>query len=372
MELRQQLSPRAKQAQQGLFKPLSKGHNHPVPSPRPVSTRPRRDRLRFWSVVGAAALPVLWLAENGIGERTGLTTLLTYFPQHPWGVAPLLCGVLALRNRRFKLASLNGSALLFWAWALMGLKFHPFGARQKDVRIVTYNVALRTGNAAKYAAQIGAQNPDIICLQESRRSYPPERAGENPVGTLIAAHFPGWHMEAAGDLCILSSFPILDKQVFPLRAGSTRRTLALRVQTPAGPLRVLNTHISTSFSGEKKHFGLPAELADVSANARATAHARLEQLEPLALALNADKQTPLVLCGDFNTPPRGLFYRRLSAQLNDGFAQAGNGLGLSFPARFPLLRIDYVWTRCAHALAVRVDKAGASDHRMVIADVRLH
>lgn len=179
-------------------------------------------------------------------------------------------------------------------------------------------------------------------------------------------------MEAAGDLCILSRFPILDKQVFSLRAGSTRRTLALRVQTPAGPLRVLNTHISTSFSGQSKYHGLRSQLAEISANARPSAQARLEQLEPLALALNADAKTPLVLCGDFNTPPRGLFYRRLRAQLNDGFAQAGNGLGLSFPSRFPLLRIDYVWTRGARAVAVRVDKAGASDHRMVIADVSLH
>ena len=341
-------------------------------TPLPLrQTKPRRDRLRFWACLSAAALPVLWLTENWIGERTGATALLTYLPQHVWGIVPLLCGALALRNRRPKIALLCGASLVCWAWALMGLRFHPLGLGQKDVRIATYNIALRTESATAYAAQIKAQNPDIVCLQEARRSFPPQRAGENPVGEIIAAHFPGWHLQSAGDVLTMSRFPITESHIFPLRAGSTRRTLALTVQTPAGPLRVLNTHISTSFSGQKKHFGLPAELADVSANARAAAQARLEQVEPLTAALNADSTTPLVLCGDFNTPPRGLFYRRLSAHLSDGFAGAGNGLGLSFPSRFPLLRIDYVWTRGARATSVRVDKVGASDHRMVIADVRL-
>jgi vancomycin resistance protein VanJ len=321
--------------------------------------------------LSAAFLPVLWVCENFVGEQTGVTSLLTYLPQHPWGVVPLVCGVLALRKRRFKLAMLCGVALAFWMGALMGLRLHPFGSGSKDVRIVTYNVAMRAANADEFALQIQAQHPDIICLQEARRSYPPERAGENPVGQAIAAHFPGWHRETAGDVSTLSRFPVLQTRVFPLRSGSTRRTLATTIQTPHGQLRVLNTHISTAFSGEKKHFGLPAELADVSANARAAAQARLEQVGPLDTVLNADTKMPLVLCGDFNTPPRGLFYRRLSARLNDGFAQSGNGLGLSFPTRFPLLRIDYVWTRGARASSVRVDKAGASDHRMVIADVSL-
>ncbi len=339
--------------------------------PRPVLPIPRRDRLRFWSVLGALALPVLWLAENFIGERSGATALLTYLPQHPWGIAPLVCGVLALRGRRPKLALLSGAALVFWACALMGLKVHPSGSGQKEVRIVTYNVAMATRSADLYARQIKAQNPDIICLQEARRSYPPERAGENPVGEKIAAHFPGWHHETAGDVLTLSRFPILQTRVFPLRDGSTRRTLATTIQTPRGQLRVLNTHISTSFSGQSKYHGLKSQLAEISVNARPSAQARLEQIEPLALALDADTRTPLVLCGDFNTPPRGLFYHQLSARLNDGFAQAGNGMGLSFPSRFPLLRIDYVWTRGARATSVRVDKAGASDHRMVIADLSL-
>ena len=264
---------------------------------------------------------------------------------------------------------LNAASLAFWAWALLGLKWHPFAPSpsKTDVRVVTYNVALRDQESKRLSREIELQHPDIVCLQESRRTYPPERAGENNVGAAIVRHFPGWHIESAGDTCILTRFPVLSSHSHPLRLG--RRTLDVTVQTPHGPLRVLSTHISTAFSGQAHYHGLLGQLREIVPNAQRAAQARLDQIGPLDAALDADFPTPLVLCGDFNTPPRGLFYRHLNARLHDGFAQSGLGLGLSFPSRFPLLRIDYVWTRGARATSVRVAPQGASDHRMVVADV---
>ncbi len=334
------------------------------------SSKRRRDWLRAWSLIAGAGLVVLWGVENLVGERMGLSTLLAYSPQHGWGFLPAVCGLIALKRRRFRLAWGNGAALVFWAWVLMGLKWHPFASTSKQsVRVVTYNVALREWQAKQLAGEIAAQRPDIICLQESRRTYPPERAGENDVGQAIKRHFPGWHIESAGDTCVLSRFPVVSSRAHPLRLG--RRTLDVHVQTPHGTLRVLSTHISTSFSGQAHYRGLFGQLREMVPNAQRAAQVRLDQIGPLDRALDADTKTPLVLCGDFNTTPRGLFYRHLKSRLNDGFAQAGNGLGLSFPSRFPLLRIDYIWTRGARATSVRVAPVGKSDHRMIVADVEL-
>ena len=348
---------------------MSRRQNKRVNSSLPHPAK-RRDRLRGWSLLAGAGLLLLWIGENFVGEKTGLTALLAYVPQHGWGALPAVCGALALPKRRFGWALFNGALLVFWAMALLGLRWHPaFLAPRsaRSVRVVTYNVAGRDTLAPEFALEIAAQHPDIICLQEARRTYPPERAGENNVGQAIARHFPGWHLESAGDVCILSRFPIESSRSFPLRLG--RRTLEARLATPYGPLRVLTTHISTAFHGQARYAGLTAQLREVVPNARQAAGARLEQIGPLDAALAADPNTPLVLCGDFNTPPCGLFYRHLRGRLDDGFARAGNGLGLSFPSGFPLLRIDYVWTRGAQAQRVRVAPIGASDHRMVVADV---
>ena len=320
--------------------------------------------------MAGAGLVALWAIENLVGERTTISTLLAYSPQHGWGLVPAVCGFLALKRRRFGLVLGNGAALVFWAWALMGLKWHPFASSTKQsVRVVTYNVALREWQASELAKEIKVQRPDIICLQESRRTYPAQRAGENDVGGAIARHFPGWHRESAGDTCILSRFPIVSSRSHPLRLG--RRTLDVKLQTPRGTLRVLSTHISTAFSGQAHYRGLFGQVREIVPNAQRAAQTRLDQIGPLDKALAADARTPLVLCGDFNTTPRGLFYRHLSARLDDGFAQGGNGLGLSFPSRFPLLRIDYIWTRGAKATSVRVAPQGKSDHRMIVADVEL-
>lgn len=331
----------------------------------------RWDTLRGWSLFAGLALLVLWALENFIGERAEISALLAYFPQHQWGLLPALCGVLALRHKRHRLALWNGASLVFWAWALMGLKWHPTApsGAKGTVRIVTYNVALRSLSANKLAREIKHQNPDIICLQESRRSYPPQNAGEDNVGAAIGRHFPGWNIRSAGDTCILSRYPITATQDHYLRL--TRRTLDVTVQTPRGPLRILSTHISTAFSGQARYFGLLGQLREIIPNAQKAAQARLDQIKPLDRVLDMSPNTPLVLCGDFNTPPRGLFYRHLSSRLSDGFAQSGNGLGLTFPSRFPLLRIDYVWTRRARATSIRVAPQGDSDHRMVIADIAL-
>jgi endonuclease/exonuclease/phosphatase family metal-dependent hydrolase len=76
--------------------------------------------------------------------------------------------------------------------------------------------------------------------------------------------------------------------------------------------------------------------------------------------------------GDFNTPPRGRVYRELTAKFEDGFRTAGYGAGYTYPARRPLMRIDYVFTTAGITVKrCRVIPVQASDHLPVIADIGL-
>jgi vancomycin resistance protein VanJ len=89
---------------------------------------------------------------------------------------------------------------------------------------------------------------------------------------------------------------------------------------------------------------------------------------------------PLVVLGDFNTTERQPNYWRLRRLLKDSFAQAGWGLGHTFPANLrargwaipPLVRIDHIlisdhW----QALAAWTGQLSTSDHGFVVADLAL-
>ncbi len=51
---------------------------------------------------------------------------------------------------------------------------------------------------------------------------------------------------------------------------------------------------------------------------------------------------PAIVGGDFNAPPSAPLLRILGGPLGNSFDGAGRGLGLTFPANFPVLRIDQI------------------------------
>jgi len=91
--------------------------------------------------------------------------------------------------------------------------------------------------------------------------------------------------------------------------------------------------------------------------------------------VQAEQHPVLVLC-DCNLSDTSEAYQGLRAILQDTFADAGWGLGhtvLLGGLTIPLQRLDYIWrSRSWLAIAARVGmEAGGSDHRPVIATVRL-
>lgn len=98
---------------------------------------------------------------------------------------------------------------------------------------------------------------------------------------------------------------------------------------------------------------------------------RGDQARVLRRMLDAEPY-PFIVCADLNSTPHNWVYHYLARGLHDAFGEAGQGWGGTFPARFPLVRIDYIfaskdWT--VHK--AYVDKAVASDHRPVVAELRL-
>lgn len=335
-----------------------------MPASKPTSP------LARWSFANFLGLVLLWGAQNWVGERFGATTLLLYLPQQPWALPSLMLLLFSIARRKGRLALLNAFALLFWSHFLLGYRpaWTRFSAAKAPGtwRVMTYNIERGAGGLDGLERAIRAQKPDIVCLQEAQgvqngRPFAP--------GARLAARFPGWHHAQSGDVMTLSAWPLLSQASFPLRG--TRRILETTWQTPRGSLRVLNIHVSTSFQPQSHPAtGRWNRILQIARDARPAAQARLEQTAPIRAAIARRKSGALLVAGDFNTPPRGLFYRRLSRGLQDAWPSGGRGFGGTYPSRLPLLPIDHVLTRGLGVQQAWVPDVRASDHRPLIVDFR--
>jgi endonuclease/exonuclease/phosphatase (EEP) superfamily protein YafD len=65
-------------------------------------------------------------------------------------------------------------------------------------------------------------------------------------------------------------------------------------------------------------------------------------------------------------------YQRLSRHFSDAFGARGYGCGNTFPAGFPIARIDYIWAgEEVRFLTSRVLAARGSDHRPLLAEIEI-
>lgn len=223
------------------------------------------------------------------------------------------------------------------------------------VRLMTWNIHGAVGrnprfDLARVVGLIRTHAPDIVALQEidSRRA-----AGENPFDVLQQA-FGGHGIGAKaistvdGDYgqALISRWPLTSCEVcdisFPER--EPRRAIRSEIVTPAGPLRVIATHLGLSL-GERR------------SQARAL------------LGLIGEGGMTTVALGDFNDWFWAGSVRRVLSR-----ALPGRTRHRTFPAIWPLLHLDRIYCRPREALLCgRTDLAARhiSDHLPVIADIRV-
>lgn len=235
------------------------------------------------------------------------------------------------------------------------------------IRIMTYNVHSCRGSDGKLRperilAMIAQSEADVVALQE----LDVDSSGEP--GLDQAAFFA---RELGMEMHFVAARPkggghygnaLLTRQTSRVHLAAAlprfherceaRAAQWVRVETPEGPLDVINTHL-----------GL-------------VRHERLLQVESLLgeTWLGASDLSPFaVLCGDLNAAPGSTVYRRLGTRLWDSQRR----LRLprpTFPALFPVIRIDHVFVSASlRVLSVRVPTGTlarlASDHRPLIVDI---
>lgn len=310
------------------------------------------------SLVSAALVAGVMVLERWPGEQAWPTALLTYLPQWPLLALPTLVVIWALLAWRVWALLFNAAVWLVALVGLAGLEVPGMGVGGGEgqvLRVATWNLHHWHGDLPRLRKRILSWNCDVVCLQE---------VGEAAFAGLL----PGYAEAAAGDVRTFVRGSLLLTEEIQTGKPPMRPALACEAQVEGESLRVVNVHFRVSEGYES----LRERLRSLRSYMRNTVQTRGAQYNRVLSWLPSD--LPVVVAGDFNTPPNSMFSRRMSRRLTDAFRERGLGVGYTYLARgIGVLRIDYVWTgNGAEPTACWIERAAPSDHRPVIARVRLY
>ncbi len=132
------------------------------------------------------------------------------------------------------------------------------------------------------------------------------------------------------------------------------RALRTTVATDRGPLAVYVAHLGSVRVHPRTGFGTQSR----DRNARA-----------LGEALAAEPNERVVLLGDLNGTVDDRALDGITSRMDSAQEEAGDGFGFSWPARFPVARIDQVLVRGVEPVGSWVLPATGSDHLPVAAGI---
>ncbi len=230
------------------------------------------------------------------------------------------------------------------------------------LRVMTYNIHSAFSSQGRQdpeaiARVIEDSGADVVALQEVSRGWLIN--GGTDLATWLSRRlgmpfvFRGTADLAWGN-AILSRHPIIDQGWGELPLEGTvpqRGYLWARVDAGLGePVLVINTHLH---------------------HVREDHAARMAQVRVLLEFWGGQERT--ILLGDLNARPEYAEMAVIAAAgLVDSWAEAGSGSGLTWPARDPYERIDWVWhTTDLRAVLAEVVASMASDHLPVVVTLEL-
>jgi endonuclease/exonuclease/phosphatase family metal-dependent hydrolase len=263
------------------------------------------------------------------------------------------------------------------------------------IRVVQWNVARfieqrRNNNEGSHTRQqmldeLRNQNADIICFQEFMQAsgkefydnlgYLRKNLGYRYAYFPRGEGFKNWYGQA-----IFSRFPLIDTGYisFP-RPGTPEKLIWADVVLGKSIIRIFTTHLQ-SYKLEKDDYEriekiknredslIPNSRSLWSKLRRATA-IRATQADLVRDALDRCAY-PLIFTADLNDVPNSYAYHTVRGPLKDAFLEKGFGVGRTFNALAPTLRIDYVFTtRDFKVLRFKRIARDLSDHYMLVADL---
>ena len=272
------------------------------------------------------------VAHRFLPDSAGLVSLLeTWLPWLAVPIVLLLITAAAARSLRALLATLVATAVWLGGY---GPELLPRGdPLPSNLRVVSEDVNASSVELAAVGQLAPNQHADIVTLQH----LPPSLAASSATENLDHAY--GYHVTQY-EFGVWSRYPISDARAVDLTTSTAAADSAgLVADVPhvvVGALRVTVTTSQGPFVLYVVHIPQPV-LGD-----QGFAQARDQAVARLAKTVKADTATRLAIVGDINVSQTDRRFSDLSSGLGLTSAQAaaGRGFGFTWPAEFPVVRLD--------------------------------
>ncbi|GGZ10602.1 endonuclease/exonuclease/phosphatase family protein [Streptomyces poonensis] len=307
---------------------------------------PRTWRRGILVAVCAVILALVMLLHARIPNRYGNLGSLTetFLPWLGVFVPPLLLLALLRRSATALIAVVLPAAV--WLNLFGGLLTGKAGTGG-DLTVATHNVNADNADPSGTARAVAASGADVLALEELTEAAVPvyEKA--------LASTYQ--HHEVVGTVGLWSKYPLSGTEAVDIELG-WKRAMRSTVTTPEGQVAVYVAHLPS---------------VRVKLEAGFTARQRDKSADALGEAIADEPIERVVLLGDLNGTMNDRALNAVTAQMRSTQGAAGDGMGFSWPASFPMARIDQIMVRGVEPVASWTLPETGSDHLPVAARVQL-
>jgi vancomycin resistance protein VanJ len=292
---------------------------------------------------------------NRIGNLGSLVE--TFLPWLGLFIPVLLAGALWRRSASALAALLL--PVMVWLNLFGGLlsdKSHP----GSDLTVASHNVGANNPDPVGTARDLAAAGADVLALEElapqALGTYEKELAKAYPYHTV------------QGTVGLWSKLPLSDTQPVDIGMGYGPPGRTKPVDIKMDYSRALRTTVATD-QGTLVVYVAHLGSARVNPRAGFSTAQRDRGAQALGRAVAAEQNERVVLLGDLNGTMDDRAFADITSQLRSAQETAGDGFGFSWPAKFPVARIDQILVRGVQPQSSWVLPATGSDHLPVAAAI---
>ncbi|MFG2876002.1 endonuclease/exonuclease/phosphatase family protein [Streptomyces sp. NPDC048337] len=286
------------------------------------------------------SLVMIFHAElpNDVGNLGSLTE--TFLPWLGLAVPVLLAAAVYRRSASALIAILLTGAV--WVNLFGGLVTDKSGSGG-NLMVATHNVDADNPDPSGTARSMAKSGADVLALTELKGSAVP--IYENALADTYKYH------AVEGTVGVWSKYPLTSSRPVDIKMGWTR-AMRTTVATPEGDIGVYVAHLPS---------------VRVKLNAGFTANQRDNSADALGAALAAEPLRKVLLLGDLNGTMNDRSLSEVTSQMRSTQGAAGDGFGFSWPAQFPMARIDQIMVRGMKPEASWTLARTGSDHLPIAA-----